>query len=331
MLPPAAKPPVVIALDWGTSSLRGYLLDGSGTVADRFATPLGILNVPERDFAGCLAQTAAVWLRAYPQAPVLACGMIGSRQGWVEAPYLRLPAGAADIAAAVVTRTLDDGRQIHFVPGVDWVDQDGVSDVMRGEETQLLGMFGDPDSAGDRAGGATSRHIAVLPGTHSKWALVEDGRIAWFGTYMTGELFAVLAEHSILGRLMDGRAHDPAAFARGLEMAARGDRGFGRLFSARTLALTGALTAAQVAAYLSGLLIGGEVAEAHDRLSARPGAAGANPAIEAVTVIGASALAQRYAEALTQHGIAAVPGDEAAAASGLALIARLLGLLSTPD
>ena len=181
--------------------------------------------------------------------------MITWRQGWVEVPYCPCPAGSAELAAALAAPR-DRGRAaIHFVPGLSLIGADGVPDVMRGEETQIIGAVG-----GGRA--VRGRRAIVLPGTHSKWALAEDGRIVWFATFMTGELFAVLKEHSILGRLMAGDAHDDAAFARGLAYAQSGPGGLlKRLFSVRTLGLFDrAAGERRSPSYLSGLLIGSEIA-----------------------------------------------------------------------
>ena len=122
--------------------------------------------------------------------------MITSRQGWVEVPYCPCPAGSDEIARALWRHETGAGRTIHFVPGLSIVGADGVPDVIRGEETQIVGEVGD----------APGGRLLVLPGTHSKWARSEDGRVVWFATFMTGELFGVLKEHSILGRLMAGDA-----------------------------------------------------------------------------------------------------------------------------
>ena len=165
------------------------------------------------------------------------------------------------------------------------------------------------------------RRTIVLPGTHSKWAFAEDGRIVGFATFMTGEVFAVLKEHSILGRLMAGEAQDEAAFARGLRYARAGPGGLlKRLFSARTLGLFDQLPASAIASYLSGLLIGSEIAEALDCLPDAPGA-------RAITVIGNSALALRYRGAIEAAGLRARTGAADAGARGQWLIARAAGLV----
>jgi len=234
--------------------------------------------------------------------------MITSRQGWLEVPYCPCPAGSAAIAAALVRHPVGG---LHFVPGMSLIGADGVPDVIRGEETQVIGEVGD----------LPGRHLLVLPGTHSKWALAEDGVITWFATFMTGELFAVLREHSILGRLMAGAAPDAAAFARGLAYAREGPGGLlKRLFSVRTLGLFDQLPASALASYLSGLLIGSELIEALACLPQPPDA-------QEITVIGDSALAERYRGAIEAAGFQARTGDGDAGARGLLLIARAAGLV----
>jgi 2-dehydro-3-deoxygalactonokinase len=237
--------------------------------------------------------------------------MITSRQGWVEVPYCPCPAGAEEIARAIMRHETGHGRIIYFVPGISIMGPDGVPDVIRGEETQIIGELG----------AAPGRRLLLLPGTHSKWALVEDGRILWFATFMTGEVFAVLKEHSILGRLMAGDAHDAQAFRRGMAYA-RGTRGglLKRLFSARTLGLFGQLPAEAIASYLSGVLIGTEVREALDCLEEAP-------ADQEITVIGSSDLTVRYLTAIEAAGLRGRRAAADAGARGLFLIAAAAGHL----
>jgi 2-dehydro-3-deoxygalactonokinase len=262
---------------------------------------------------------AGPWLEAHPEAPVIACGMVGSRQGWREAPYVACPAGLPDLAGGLVEAAVHRGRPVRLVPGVSLVDADGVPDVMRGEETKIVG-------AGH--GVAGKEGLFVLPGTHSKWASLQGGRISWFATFMTGELFAVLSTHSILGRLMEGEGHDPVAFRRGVEHALAQPAGRGgllhRLFSARTLGLFERVPKTGVRSYLSGLLIGSEAVEARAALAgvALPAEASATAA-----VIGSAALVPLYAEALALAGFAGSERDEQVAARGLHLIAQAARLV----
>jgi 2-dehydro-3-deoxygalactonokinase len=282
----------IIAIDWGTSALRAALVESDGRVARRAETPQGVMNVADGGFAGALAALIEGW----PDRPVFAAGMVGSRQGWREAPYLPCPAGLAEIAAGLVEAAPD----VFIVPGVSDVGADGVPDVMRGEETQALGA-------------GTADGVVVLPGTHSKWVRLDDGRIASFATFMTGEVFAVLCQHSILGRLMAGDAQDDAAFERGLARGrAEGGALLHDLFSVRTLGLFGAISPGGLRSYLSGMLIGSEIAASSQ---------GGGPPPRAV--IGAPALAARYQRALAISGHEAPILDaETATVRGLLAIAR---------
>ena len=168
---------------------------------------------------------------ARARLPVLMAGMVGARQGWVEAPYANCPAGLREIASAMVTSRRARWARSACAPGVCAFDRDGAPDVMRGEETQILGAL----AATGRADG-----VFVLPGTHSKWARVEAGRITSFATYMTGEAFAALKDHTILGRLMDPASQDGAGFAEGVRAASRLERPgdvLHAIFMTRTLGL----------------------------------------------------------------------------------------------
>jgi 2-dehydro-3-deoxygalactonokinase len=241
---------------------------------------------------------------------VILSGMIGSRQGWVECPYVPCPAGPEDLARALVSFDLPGGLRLAFVPGVETAGHRGFPDVMRGEETQIAGLL---------AGAGPGRRVLLLPGTHSKWAVAAEGRIADFSTFMTGEVFAVMVQHSILGRLMTGDRHDPEAFARGLDQAAGGLL-LNDLFSARTLGLFGELPGTGLRAYLSGLLIGHEIAEAK-----RGGLIGTGDA--EVMVVGSASLSPLYVEALRHNCLAAVAAPADLAATGLFGIARAAGLV----
>jgi len=237
--------------------------------------------------------------------------MIGSRQGWVEAPYVTCPAGAAAVAAAM-SRT--PGGELAVIPGVIVRDEAGVPDVIRGEETQVFGAVRDDERD----------LLAVLPGTHSKWVHVARGRIVEFETHMTGELYAVLLAHSLLGRLADA-ANAPdvpgPAFSRGVARGLAGG-GLGHLiFGARTLALTGELAPVEVPDWLSGLLIGREIRSARTWANRR----GLDAA--RVRVIGGDALVARYRQALAQADIDAEAGPGDAAVRGIARVARLANLI----
>jgi 2-dehydro-3-deoxygalactonokinase len=296
----------LIAIDWGTTSARAYCLGASGEVIATRAAPLGILRVKEGCFPEALATLLGDWHDVV--APRLACGMIGSRQGWREAPYVDCPAPLATLAAGIV-RVRDDALAI--VPGVRTRDANGIPDVLRGEETQLAGAV---DEREDRV-------LAVLPGTHCKWALVERGRLVDFATYMTGEMYDVLLKHSILGRLARSAGPKPGpGFTRGATRGL-GPGGLSHdLFGARTLALMGELAPSDVPDWLSGLLIGREVRNARV-WAQRQGCDGAR-----VRLVGAEALTARYAAAMTQADIAVEMAPADSAARGLWQIAQYASL-----
>lgn len=299
----------LIGVDWGTSALRAYRLGADGQILESVQTELGILKVEDAAFAETLSATVGAWRGQ--KTPLILSGMIGSRQGWIEVPYLNIPAKLDDIANALVRHP--DDPAIRFVPGLAQDPKDQAPDVMRGEETQIVGTIGN-----DRG-----RRLLIMPGTHSKWVLVEDGRIIWFATFMTGELFAVLKNHSILGRLMVEADQDQEAsifaaeaFEQGLLGAKNLPGGLlQRLFSARTLGLFERLPANDVAAYLSGLLIGSEIEEALSNLE------GSKDQLS-ITVIGASSLAEHYLDAIAQRGLHADKAGDRAAAYGHYLIAK---------
>ncbi len=187
----------MIGVDWGTSSFRAYRLAGDGRILDRSAAPLGIMAVPERRFDAALRRAIGAWL-ADGERRVLLCGMIGSRQGWVEAPYLDCPAGPAELAQALVGVPFADA-EVRLVPGLAARDAAAIPEVMRGEETQIAGAL-------DRIGGSD---LVCLPGTHAKWARLAGGRVTGFATYLTGEAFAALRDHTILGRMMRNGPNRP--------------------------------------------------------------------------------------------------------------------------
>jgi 2-dehydro-3-deoxygalactonokinase len=294
----------LIAIDWGTTSARAYALDAAGEVLARRSATLGVQYVAGGDFAGALATLTEGLSGA---APMLACGMIGSRQGWVEVPYQGCPARFEAIATGVVAVP---GTRLSIVPGLLHRDDAGIADVMRGEETQIVGTVLDD-----------APQLVVLPGTHCKWALVRKRTIVAFSTFMTGELFAVLREHSILGRLMTA-GDDAGALARGVAWSLRKNAALTHdLFSARTLPLTGALAQSAAADYLSGLLLGAEIVAAR-RWIAQHAAADA-----AVTLVGDAALCERYAVALRLANLDARIGATTASARGLWQIALHAGLV----
>lgn len=299
--------PALIAIDWGTTSARAWCIGRDGEVLASRSAPLGVQQIVGSDFAGALASLLGDWRDA--RVATIASGMIGSRQGWVEAPYVECPASVAALAERL---TYTAHRELAVVPGLLFRDRNGVPDVMRGEETQIAGSVSDDE-----------RVLAVLPGTHSKWAQVERGRVLAFRTYMTGELFAVLLAHSILGRLAQATratAEPGPAFSRGVARGLAGEALGHAIFGARTLALMRELATEDIADWLSGALIGSEI---HD---ARRWARELGVDATRVRVIGADALVVRYGVALAHAGIVSDAGPEDAAVRGLVRIAARAGL-----
>jgi len=276
-----------VAVDWGTSTLRGALIDASGQVLDAQSHPRGILTIESGGFTEVFETFFGEWMHP-PGTRCLIAGMAGSKQGWVEAPYCPCPAGLAEICTKIIE--IEPGR-ISIVPGLSDV-HDGVPDVMRGEEVQILGAMA-----------LTGLHdgLFVLPGTHNKWARVKKGMVTGFRTFMTGEFYALLSRHSILARTLDPSAPlDEAAFLLGVTQADNGQGLLHNAFGARTLALFDRMPTRELSSYLSGILIGEELRTQS-----------VHAATELV-LIGAPALTRRYLLALQASGTTArILGDEA--------------------
>ncbi|HEY2837250.1 MAG TPA: 2-dehydro-3-deoxygalactonokinase [Rhizomicrobium sp.] len=271
----------LIGVDWGTSRQRAYRIGHDGRLLESRSGDLGLSAVKNRDFNAALRSLTADWQEG-GKIPILMSGMIGSRNGWAEAAYCECPFGIEELSRTIVSVNRHDG-EAHIVGGGDVTDAHSHHDVMRGEETQFLGL---EEGAG--------RQLAIAPGTHSKWALLDGGRIESFRTYMTGELFALLKEHSLLGWLMPDKkaaANDTAAFVDGVRGAADGDVLHG-LFNVRTLGLFHPERADTLSSYLSGLLIGYEISAAMESYAVQP-----------VTVIAAPQLARLYDLALATMGL----------------------------
>ena len=303
--------PAVAAVDWGTTRMRVWLIDQMGKVLAERRGDDGLITAQQKGFSTILEGHLAA-LGAPQALPVIICGMAGSRQGWLEAPYVTVPSPIGAILAGAA-RVPGQSRDIRIVPGLAQRLADA-PDVMRGEETQLAGA-GLP---------AKGRHLVCMPGTHSKWVAVEDGAVAGFGTWPTGELFSVMAAHSILRHSL---GEHPAAVAAdnpffcqwcGRALGEGGDV-TSKLFAIRAAGLLQDLQSNDAAACLSGLLIGGEIASAQRRYGAS-----AAP----VVLVASGALAALYAAALGVAGLAfrTVDADEAVRA-GLVEAARENGMI----
>jgi 2-dehydro-3-deoxygalactonokinase len=292
-LTPAAHPTgAFVAVDWGTSSFRGWLMSAEGDVRAESRGNEGMLHCAGRGFAPVLRDHLAR-LGAPDGLPVLICGMAGARQGWIEAPYLKTPTRLDALYEGAIK--VDTSGDVRILPGVAQARADQ-PDVMRGEETQLLGVT-ESDFTG----------LVCIPGTHSKWIKIESGRVVEFSTYMTGELFSVIAQHSILAHAVEtggSSQTDNEPFREGVTTALAAPSGLSAsLFRLRAAQLLGFEQRADGAARLSGLLIGTEIADALHRYGRT----------QSLRLIGAGSLGRLYEAALTAQGfdVTAVDAEQA--------------------
>src|SRR3954452_7599628 len=211
-----------IAVDWGTTNRRAYLIDGAGKRTNEFEDHKGVHSVPAGRFPDAVAEIRG----KLGDKPLLLAGMVGSNRGWKEAPYVPCPAALEDVVHALVR----PGEREAIVPGVSYVGA-GRADVMRGEEVQLLGAVG--------AGLVEPEALVCHPGTHNKWTVLHQGRIQSFRTVMTGELFSLLKEHSILAALLQGEVAANAVFKEAARFAVFNEALPADLFSVRARALLG--------------------------------------------------------------------------------------------
>lgn len=278
-----------IGIDWGSTNARALLFAPDGRLVDERDEPLGIKHVPAGGHRAAFERLTAGWRELHGPIPALLSGMIGSRHGWREAPYAGCPVLLTELHRALVPAPGIDG--VAIVPGLSLAD--GRSDVMRGEELQLLGL-------GERA---TSFDWVCLPGTHSKWVRAEWPAVREFHTAMTGEIFAAVAEHTLFAKLIPSSdsapAFIPAAFDRGLERSASPHGLLNALFGIRADVLLGRVSDAEIADLLSGLLIGTEVRHILPHA----------PAKSRVALLAAPGLQPRYLRALAFFDLVATAFD----------------------
>ncbi len=270
-----------IAVDWGTSQLRVWAMAG-GRVLAAASSEDGMGRLSPEGFQPALLRLTEPWLTT-GQMPVIACGMVGARQGWAEAPYRPVPC-APVVPGALMPVAADPRLAVRFVPGLS--QRKPAADVMRGEETQIAGVLATlPDFDG----------IVCLPGTHTKWAHLSAGEVVSFQTFLTGEMFALLAGQSVLRHSVGASGWDDAAFAEAVADAITSPaRVSARLFGLRAEALLANLAPETARARLSGLLIGAELA------AARPYWLG-----QRVVIVAADGIAHAYAAALAAQGVVA--------------------------
>jgi len=315
----------LIALDWGTSSQRAWLLGDGGRILDGRRPEHGLLrtmaDVDVTDAAARARACEAVflevcgdWLRAHPAIPSIACGMVGSAQGWWEAGYLTVPTDL-DIEAGALTVVRHGQGELYIVPGLRLapdLEHAIPGDVIRGEETQVIGALDlMPDSGRPRT--------VVLPGTHTKWLRIDNRKVNSFTTAMSGELYGLVTGHGILAYTATTAVRDDQAFARGLAAASTApSRGLAAaLFSARALALDGLLDPPSLPDYVSGVIIGDEVRHLLPEYTDR----------ERIVLCGNADLCRRYASALDLHGVATEIVGEEITARGLWTVATTAGLV----
>ncbi len=296
--------PTLLACDWGTTNLRAWTMTDEGAVVTAQDFPFGVARLAAGEapvrFEAVRREMAAQGL------PAMLCGMVGSNLGWTLAPYVDCPAGFAEIAKGLATAATD----VRIAPGVRAPGFNGQGDVMRGEETQLFGWLIQEPSR------ATGRRLICHPGTHAKWMAVEDSRLTAFVTAMTGELFGLLRSHGVLKT--DAEADDMAAFDEGVAAAGDGDALSARLFTARARVVGQGKPATSTASYLSGLLIGAEVAATPRLLGAQ--------GWDRVDLLGDVQLCGFYSRALAARGIASdIHDGEAAVRAGLLALWKAVG------
>jgi 2-dehydro-3-deoxygalactonokinase len=270
-----------IAVDWGTSNLRVWGIGADGEVVAEASSDKGMGKLDRAGFEPALLELVGDWLPQNRKTIVIACGMVGARQGWVEAPYRQAPCKPVFFDIFGRPETRDPRLDVKVLAGVKQVEPS--ADVMRGEETQIAGYLADdPAFAG----------TLCLPGTHTKWVRIEAGEIVQFKTFMTGELFNLLATQSVLRHSLDETGWDKAEFTKVVEAMAAGSNRFAeQLFSIRAETLVARLEPATARARLSGVLIGVELAAARDYWLDR-----------SLTIVGNGAQSETYAEGLRALG-----------------------------
>lgn len=262
-----------IAVDWGTSNMRAWAMSASGTVLAEATSDQGMGQLTKDGFEPALLAAIGKWITG--PTTVIACGMVGSRQAWVEAPYAAVPCGTLP-EGLVKAPTQHPDLTVHVIRGIKQTDP---ADVMRGEETQISGFL---------AHNKNWDGVICLPGTHTKWVHISADEVVSFQTFMTGELFSAISRQTVLRHSIATEGWDNAAFAEGLDMSlSRPERLASRLFSLRAKSLLNEMSGTAARAQLSGLLIGAEIA------ASKPYWLG-----QQIAVIGDSGLSKLYITAL---------------------------------
>ena len=299
------RDPSIVAVDWGSSQFRAYLLDANGTIVEKVKNSQGIFKARESGFEDVLYSTCGKWFEDVPGLPVFMCGMAGSREGWVETEYLACPITVSSLGNHLVRVPDIRDNPIYIVPGIS-SGEFAFTDVMRGEETQVFGLPPEADSAG----------LACLPGTHSKWVSFNGNTINYFATFLTGELFASIKTSGSIQPVIRHEDFDEDAFREGVRLSKTPGGLSHHLFSIRSRLVAGESSCGAHASYLSGLLIGAEISAGLALFPVRRG----------ITLVGNASLLPQYGLAFSLFDIAAtsMPSDQASV-QGLWKLARIAG------
>ncbi|WP_018153074.1 2-dehydro-3-deoxygalactonokinase [Leeia oryzae] len=294
----------LIGIDWGSTHARAFRYDRSGQCIETRRSDAGITRCPAGSIPGILLDELTDWLAAAPDVPLLVCGMAGSAVGWQEVPYVQAPVGLSGLVDGLRVFAYA-GRQVGIVPGVaGFCDKAGFTDVMRGEETQFVGL-------------SDTLPVLIAPGTHSKWIEGGPDGITALHTFMTGEMYALLRQHSLVGRVCADADWDEAAFQEGLSVASVHPDWLNQLFGVRARGVLGERTPAALSSWLSGLLIGYEMVQGLQRLAGKPAQVG---------VVASGQLTGPYLAALACFGVQGIAIDgEQAVTRGLWQIAKKAG------
>nr|WP_279169474.1 2-dehydro-3-deoxygalactonokinase [Providencia huaxiensis] len=238
-----------IAIDWGTTNFRALLV-ANGEIVDKKERAQGILTIEKEAFETTLYSIIGEWIEKFPMIDIYSSGMVGSQQGWHEVDYLTLPVNALKVAKNLFSFKASWGSLIHIVPGITGSSRYGQPDIMRGEETQLIGLSEISQS---------ENNYVILPGTHSKHCEMKSGELVAFSSYMTGEFFSLLMDHSMIGKGLDHQINCEETFIEGLKTASKGIPFSHLVFSARTKRVNHLIASEYVGSYLSGILIGYEL------------------------------------------------------------------------
>lgn len=297
----------VIGVDWGTSTMRSYLIDNSGGIKKSIYSDNGILNLENKDYAAVLISQLNTLGVEGGVFPLILSGMITSKEGWMETPYIKCPASVENLSENMSLLNHDVLGPVWFVPGVKQLSPE--PDIMRGEETQLAGI------------GKQGNILVILPGTHSKWVTLKDGTIQKFKTFMTGDVYSAMLSHTILKTLPDDRWSDDlfrSGVKNSFDRCRKGGSILSGMFQVRVQTILGLTLEQGGRSFLSGILIGGEIAEA---------ITGGFDDFELVLVVCEKNLASLYLEALTSYGITAGHYTFESAACGHYRIAQSRDLL----